>query len=468
MPVVTAPWLDTLDTHHCCAAAVARLQAALGELTCENGLLRARILDLEQQVETLQQQQAQQTASRFKASIPHAEQAKQDRAKRAVNTTRHREPATREVYHTPTVCPECGRPLDGMATEHHRRQVIDIPDVPYEVVDHIVCSRHCGYCDRRVLAQPTPDEFGALPDYRVGLLLMARVTDLLIAHRLPFDHVQRFLERHHGLHLAAGELVKIAQKVAAAGLDDFARLFAEVKAADYAHADETGWRQNGANGYIWQLLSEEACYLTFAFSRASLIPLTLLEDEFTGVLISDFYCGYSPLGCRKQRCWVHLLRDAKELAAHHPETAVFHEALQHIYQAAKVCRSAPGYADRPEHERIAQRQRFEALALKLAAPHLRQPDDPARVLAERIERFIDELFVFVECPAIPPENNPAERTFRPIVIGRHIWGGSRTAAGSQTKMTLLSLFITWQLRGINPLQAIPRLLLGLSSLDDAS
>ena len=468
MSLVATPWLDMLDLHAHCAAEIARLQAALDALSIEKGLQQARILDLEQQVETLTQQQETQKVARFKANISHPEQAKQARTKRAVNTTRHREPATREVRHAPTVCPECGRPLDGMATEHHRRQVIDLPDVPYEVVDHIMCSRHCGYCDRRVLAQPTPEEVGALPDYRVGLHLMARVTDLLISHRLPFDHVQRYLERHHGLHLAAGELVKIAHKVAATGLADLARLFAEVKAADYVHADETSWRQNGANGYLWQLLSEDSYYLTFEFSRASLIPLTLLADEFTGVLISDFYCGYTPLGCRKQRCWVHLLRDAKELAAQHPETAAFHTALQRLYHAAKDCRSAPGYADRPEHERIAQRQRFEALALKLAAPHLQQPDDPARVLAERIERFLDELFVFVECPAIPPENNPAERTFRPIVIGRHIWGGSRTAAGSQTKMTLLSLFITWQLRGINPLHVIPRLLLGQSSLDCAA
>lgn len=69
---------------------------------------------------------------------------------------------------------------------------------------------------------------------------------------------------------------------------------------------------------------------------------------------------------------------------------------------------------------------------------------------------------------IHSENNTAERTFRPIVIARKICGGTRTAQGSLTKTTLLSLFVTWQLHGIDPLQAIPRLLLGHSSLTNAA
>jgi hypothetical protein len=336
------------------------------------------------------------------------------------------------------------------------------------VVDHIICSRHCGYCERRVIAKPTPAEVGALPDYRVSLRLMAKITDLLITHRLPYDQVQRFLEQTHGLHLSAGALVKIAHAVAQAGLDDLSRIVARVQDADYVHADETGWRQSGRNGYLWQFRSQDACYLTFEFTRGSVVPCTLLDDDFTGVLVSDFYSGYGPLACRKQRCWVHLLRDLKALAAEHPATLPFYTALRDLYREAQAERAQAGYAARPEADRIRIRLRYEARALTLAAPHAGQPDDPARVLAERVQRFISELFVFVECPTLPAENNPAERTFRPIVIGRKIWGGSRSDQGSLTKTTLLSLFITWQLRGINPLEAIPRLLLGQSTVDCAA
>lgn len=458
MVTLSPPWMDTA-AHAACHTAIARLQAELDAACLENATLRARIQELEQHV-------AQATRTRYQANTPASTEGQPARKKRTTgNTTRHREPATREVRHEPTVCPECGRPLQGAATEHRRRQVLDIPDTPYEVVDHVICSRHCGYCDRRVLAQPTPEAMGALPDYRIGVHLMAKVTDLLIRYRLPYDQVQRFLEQTHGLHLAAGELVKIAQKVADAGLDDLGRLAAAVQTADYLHADETGWRENGRNGYLWQFRAEDAGYLTFEFTRSSTVPCTLLDDVFTGVLISDFYSGYSPLACRKQRCWVHFLRDLKALAAAQPATQDFVTAMRHLYQEARATVAPPGYAHQPEAERIRQRLAYEQRALALATPHLRQDDDPARILAERVERFQRELFVFVECPTLPSENNPAERTFRPIVIGRKIWGGSRSAKGSLTKTTLLSLFITWQLRGINPLEAIPHMLLGRSSLD---
>ena len=90
------------------------------------------------------------------------------------------------------------------------------------------------------------------------------------------------------------------------------------------------------------------------------------------------------------------------------------------------------------------------------------------MLAQRILNFEAELFVFVECPTIPSENNAAERTFRPIVIARKLCGGTRTAKGSADQNHAPKPVVTWQLRGIDPLQAIPRLLLGHSSLTSAA
>jgi hypothetical protein len=198
------------------------------------------------------------------------------------------------------------------------------------------------------------------------------------------------------------------------------------------------------------------------------VPLALLEDDFTGVLVTDFYSGYSPLGCRKQRCWVHFLRDLKELAAQHPGAEPFVDAVRRLYWEARALIAQPGYADVPEAARVQHRLRLERDAAALAAPHVNQPNDPARVLAGRLDRFQSELFVFVECPLVPSENNAAERTFRPMVIARKICGGTRSAEGSHTKTTLFSLFATWRLRGINPLDAIPRPLLGHSTLTSAA
>jgi len=56
----------------------------------------------------------------------------------------------------------------------------------------------------------------------------------------------------------------------------------------------------------------------------------------------------------------------------------------------------------------------------------------------------------VRVPAVPATNNLAERSIRPFVITRKISGGTRSAAGSQIRCDLATVFHTWTARGLNP------------------
>ena len=94
-----------------------------------------------------------------------------------------------------------------------------------------------------------------------------------------------------------------------------------------------------------------------------------------------------------------------------------------------------------------------------ARPFLEDPLAVQGKLCRRIERHIKELFVFVSHPEAPPDNNAAERGLRHLVISRKISGGTRSEAGSDSKMTLASLFGTWRARGLNPLLECRRLLI---------
>jgi hypothetical protein len=66
--------------------------------------------------------------------------------------------------------------------------------------------------------------------------------------------------------------------------------------------------------------------------------------------------------------------------------------------------------------------------------------------------------VFVVEPAVPPDNNAAERSLRHLVTSRKISGGTRSAAGTETKMALSTLFGTWRAQGHNPYYACRQLL----------
>ena len=83
---------------------------------------------------------------------------------------------------------------------------------------------------------------------------------------------------------------------------------------------------------------------------------------------------------------------------------------------------------------------------------------PCRALAKRLLRQQDELFVFLLEPGVAADNNLAERSLRPLVVSRKISGGTRSPIGSQTRLTLTSLFQTWSAHGLNPLVECRRLL----------
>ena len=77
-----------------------------------------------------------------------------------------------------------------------------------------------------------------------------------------------------------------------------------------------------------------------------------------------------------------------------------------------------------------------------------------KVLCQRVERFLLELFTFIAEPLASADNNAAESSLRPPVVSRKISGGTRSGQGSETKSILASLFGTWRLRGQNPYHAL--------------
>ena len=112
----------------------------------------------------------------------------------------------------------------------------------------------------------------------------------------------------------------------------------------------------------------------------------------------------------------------------------------------------------PDKQRRTAQLALERRLLALCRPFL---DDSLAVqarLCRRVERHIKELFVFVAQPEAPPDNNAAGRSLRPVVISRKISGGTRSERGTDTKMTLASLFGTWRAQGLNSLLACRELL----------
>jgi hypothetical protein len=363
---------------------------------------------------------------------------------------RRREVPDRIVAHAPAACGGCGAVLAGGRLVG-RRQVIEVPPVRATVVEHQARERRCrccGWVGR-----------GALPDLRaqtgshrrVGWSVMALVATLRTKLRLPLRQLQWLLDHRFGVRLSVGTLNGVLEEVARAGRAAYDALLAEARASPVIHIDETGWREDGQNGYVWTVSTPSVRLFSYTRSRAGAVAERLLGTEGTAAVVSDFYGGYDRLARRQQRCWAHLLRDIADLLANHPadrNLARWAKAVKRLYKMAVAwAERATATGVRPIcRERTADRFTTKLMAICQGQPK----DSPQTTLCQRVARYRTDLFTFVADPAVPPTNNAAERALRPLVIARKISGGTRSKRGSQSRMILQSLVATWDLRGLDP------------------
>jgi transposase len=366
--------------------------------------------------------------------------------------THHRLTPTKEIICAADTCPDCGRGLSG-GWEHTRRQVIDLPPMTPIVTDYLVHARHCGVCQKTVV--PTPDLSEVVVGQQsFGLGVVSLVAYLDTVGRLPVRTIASLLSCVLHLSVSSGQIVSLLHTVAKQGEGTYSDLKKSLRASDFVHADETGWRENGKNGYVWSFSTPLLRYFVYDKSRAHTVPKSVLGEAYGGILLSDFYGGYNYHYGWHQRCWVHLLRDVHALTQGHPNAGVLRwaAALRALYEEGKAFRSDDAKA------RARERVRLQRETTALSEPYV-NACLPQSVLCKRLVQFESEMYTFVEFPQVPSENNAAERSVRPTVIMRKISGGTRSATGSKTMAVLASLFGTWQARGEDVLAACRQMLI---------
>jgi transposase len=399
---------------------------------------------------------------------PAAEE-KKPRKKREVqhNRARRRALPTQIVEHHVALCPNCDLRLGGISLARVR-EVIDVPPPPpVEVTHHRIFKGWCAQCQKWHEA-PVDLRAEVLGQGRIGVRLSSLIATLRTVMRLPIRQIRELLHTLHGFQVSIGEIVEVLHRIrkqAQPVLDDFK---ATICASPAVQADETGWREDGLNGYIWSVSTPTVRYYEYHHSRAGAVVKQLIGENFQGVLGSDFYAGYNIHQGVHQRCWVHFLRDIHDLKKGHPDDAQLWQwakKVKEIYERAKAAPVADMQlpAAKQHAQRVALQHAFEQELWQVCVPFV-QTQTLMHTLCERVKRFLPELFVFVAYPGVPSDNNLAERSVRPLVIARKISGGTRSPKGSSTRMGLASLFGTWMAQGLNPFHQCLALLTSTFSL----
>ena len=177
---------------------------------------------------------------------PPAQQ--QPRKQRRHGFARQRMTPTHRVEHVVENCPDCGAHLTGGWVQR-TREVIELPVVPAQVTEHVFIARSPA-CRRRCIP-PAELDGVVLGQQRLGVNLISLIATLREEGRLPIRSIQWYLRTVHQLRLSVGAIVSAIHQTAQQAQPAVAAMVDRIRASPVVHADETGWRQSGNNGYVW-------------------------------------------------------------------------------------------------------------------------------------------------------------------------------------------------------------------------
>lgn len=323
-------------------------------------------------------------------------------------------------------CPMCYRDV-GEAVDTVVKYEEDIDLKPRPIVKKHSITRHwCSHCETFVKSKNIPDT------QRIGINVMGYILYARYRLRLPLEKIRESLRDLYNFNISEGEIVQKLKEAQEMFGKDYDAIVLLIQEAERVYADETGWKMDGQNWWLWVFVTDQGVQYVIEDTRGKGVPERILGNKEDRVIISDGYAAYQNLPGDKQQCWVHLLRKAKL------HSTVLYEDLVILYKKLLL------ELEKPLLKR--NRKKFEQAFDLLVAKEYQ--DLEVHLVKNRMEKHKPFLFTCLDYEGVLPENNTAERAIRLQVVMRKIFGGSRSLAGAKAHEVNSSVIET--LRRQNP------------------
>ena len=382
-------------------------------------------------------------------------------------------PVEEIVYQLPQdeqICPACAGPLHAMGAD--MRTEIKIVPATIAVVKHIRTKYACRHCQNHALKTPiltAPMPVTAFPNSLASPSAVAHIVCQKFVEGSPLYRQQAALQRL-GFDLSRQTMANW-MLAGAAWLDKlYARLKMHLRKRVMVHADETTLQVLHEEGRAAQTQSTMWLYRSgrdgppivlfdYQPTRAGEHPRKFLAG-FSGYLQVDGYAGYDSLsGVTLVGCWAHARRKFVEALNVLPTLArtkggtPSHAGLAFCDALFKIERDLHDVT--PEARYTARLERSQPVLTTLRA-WLDTMDSqvlPKSLLGAALtycRHQWSKLTHFLRDGRLALDNNRAERSIKPFVIGRKNWLFANTAGGARSSAILYSLVETAKENGLNP------------------
>ena len=294
------------------------------------------------------------------------------------------------------------------------------------VTKHTITRHWCPHCEMYVKSPRVP------PIFRIGIKTMGYLLYARYRLRLPLKRIKESLLDLYDFTISEGEIVEKLKDAETLFGKDYEAITTLIQHAKVVYADETGWRMEGENWWLWVFTTPTGTQYVIEDTRGKGVPMRHLGEKNNRVIVSDGYAAYQNIPGDKQQCWVHLLRVAKL------RSSPLYEDLVLLYKKLLL------ELEKPMRQRDKETlpQEFSLLVTKQYA----EPE--AHKVQSRMHHHASVLFTCLSYEGVLPENNTAERAIRPQVVMRKIFGGSRSLDGVKAHYVNTSVIET--MRKQNP------------------
>ena len=412
-----------------------------------------------------------------------------------VSDPQHREPVE------PVACGGCGGGLAGAAGDvGYSVQVFDVPLFALAVTEYLMMRRVCG-CGHVTTADSPPQVRGTSTCYGpnvaaaatwlaaqdvIGVERAADMMAALLGAPVSTGFVSSCLARLDGALTAASFEDRLKAALVGAGVlgtdETPAPLTATGAAAETAETGEDASNPQVftartmhayTRGRAGETGAEPAADLVWFGAAGTRTKKAIsafgILDGFRGVLIRDDFGGYTSYDknlAGVQQCVSHLLRYLDDAHAIDPGTHMWArqvaDALRTAIHAINTARRGGTDVDPDVIARA--RARYDqgvtvGISINLSRPW-HKGNHPGLILARRLKRKAEQVWLFTTRPDVPPTNNGSEAAIRGFKLAEKVQGCWRTLATLRRHCRIRSYIVSASNHGRRPIEAIRDALTG--------
>lgn len=369
------------------------------------------------------------------------------------------------------ICPEHGCELAPMGEEISER--LRFIPATVEVERHICRKYTCPQCEGRIVTASKPAQL--IPKSIATPSLLSWVTVSKYADALPLYRQSAIFARL-GIELDRTTLARWMMACGEAAQPLVNLLWDGIRQSSLVHMDETPvqvldepGKTPQSQSYMWVAVAGSAGQSVVIFhytpDRTRATPSALLSG-YQGALMVDGYAGYDAL-CQQEvlvrlGCWAHVRRKFVEAQRLQPKgkTGKPDQAVAFISQLYRLERKLATEID-PVKIRAAREEHAKPVLLRLETwlTESLPMTTPGSTLGKAMTYLKNQwprLIRYVEDGRYPIDNNRAENSVRPFVVGRKNWMFSQSMAGARASANLYSLIETAKGHGLDPYQYLMR------------